>query len=261
MDEAKKLNTGVEIPGLGLGTWKLSDDEARDSVVMALQAGYRLIDTAKIYGNERGVGEGLRQSGVAREKVFVTTKLWNSDQGYHTARAAFEESLDKLGLEYVDLYLIHWPATEQRHNAWRALEGLYEEGRAKAVGVSNYEVEQLQELLERSDTVPAVNQIEFHPFIYKKQKPILDFCAKRKIIVEAYSPLNQGSGIDVPVIEEMAKKHKKTNAQIMLRWCIQHGTVPIPKSSHPDRIRENIEVFRFELSEEEIQTLDKLSRD
>lgn len=259
MDEPKKLNTGGEMPAIGFGTWNLSEgSEVQAAVIEALRAGYRLIDTAKIYGNERGVGEGLRQSGVAKEKFFITTKLWNSDQGYHTARAAFEESLAKLGLEYIDLYLIHWPATEQRHSAWKALEGIYEEGRARAVGVSNYEVKHLEELLGRSELVPAVNQIEFHPFIFSKQKPILDFCTKHCIVAEAYSPLSHAEHLGHPVITEIAEKQKRTNAQVMLRWAIQHGTVPIPKSSHPDRIRENIEVFRFELSDEDMKRLNTL---
>ncbi|MBI4034483.1 aldo/keto reductase [Candidatus Saccharibacteria bacterium] len=255
-----ELNTGAKIPPIGLGTWKMSQDgEVQAAVSEALGCGYRLIDTAKIYGNEEGVGQAVKRSGLAREKLFITTKLWNSDQGYHSARTAFDESLTKLGMDYVDLYLIHWPATEQRHSAWRALEELQEEGKAKAIGVSNYEVRHLEELLSRSDTVPAVNQIEFHPFVYKKQKPTLDFCQQHDIVVEAYSPLSHGENLNHPAITKIAKQHKRTNAQIMLRWAIQHDTVPIPKASQPSHLIENIEVFDFELSDDDMDKLNGLS--
>ncbi len=260
MQKYMKLNNGGLIPPIGLGTWGLnSDGQAQESVANALQLGYRLIDTAKIYGNERAVGEGIKASGIPREKIFVTTKLWNSDQGYHTARAAFEESLGKLGLDYLDLYLIHWPATDQRHKAWQALEEINHDGLAKAIGVSNYTVGHLEEMMDLSDTVPAVNQIEFHPFVYQEQRPIIEFCHKHKIVVEAYSPLAQAQDIDNPVISEVAEKHKKTNAQVMIRWAIQHGTVPIPKSTHQERIKENIGVFDFELSASDMKQLNGLS--
>ncbi len=260
MIDSIKLNTDTSMPAIGLGTWKMSEDgEAQTAVTEALEMGYRLLDTAKIYGNEKGVGKAIKQSGLAREKIFLTTKLWNSDQGYHSGRAAFEQSLSLLDSEYIDLYLIHWPATDQRHNAWRAMEEIFEDGRAKAIGVSNYEVWHLEELLERSHTVPAVNQIEFHPFVYSKQKPIIDFCKQQGIVVEAYSPLSHGKQLDHPQIGEIAKKHKKTNAQVMLRWAIQHGTVPLPKTVHPERLEENLDVFRFELSEEDIKSLNNIS--
>lgn len=255
-----KLNTGGSISAIGFGTWQLAEDEEVEQAVgMALKTGYRLIDTAKIYGNEYGVGAAVRASDIPREEVFVTTKLWNSDHGYDSALEAFKESMRNLNLGYIDLYLIHWPATHLRHEAWRALAEIYKSGQAKAVGVANYDLEHLEELLKRSSLVPAVDQIPFNPFVYKKQAPILEFCRAHSILVEAYSPLTLGRRIDDPTISLVAEKIGRTNAQVMLRWAIQHGTVPIPKSSHPNRIRENFEVFDFELSDNEMQSLNELS--
>jgi diketogulonate reductase-like aldo/keto reductase len=255
-----KLNTRMNIPSIGFGTWQIEDGKpATNAVIYAIEAGYRLIDTAKVYGNEKSVGEGIKKSGVAREDLFITTKLWNNDQGYESALDAFEQSLDRLGLEYLDLYLIHWPATDQRAASWKALQEIYKSGKAKAVGVSNYTVRHLEELLEESKVVPAVNQVEFHPYIYEQQKELLEYCAEKNIVVEAYSPLARARDMDNTKIIAIAQRHAKTPAQIMLRWAIQHNTVPIPKSESPERIKENINVFDFELSSEEMEILNSLA--
>jgi diketogulonate reductase-like aldo/keto reductase len=255
-----KLNTGDSMPAIGFGTWQIEDqDKAAKSVKTAIEVGYRLIDTAKIYGNEQGVGRGIAESGVARKEFFITTKLWNSDQGYESALIAFEQSLKRLGMEYLDLYLIHWPATDKRAESWKALQKIYSEGLANNIGVSNYTVRHLQELLAETDVVPAVNQIEFHPFIYEQQKEVLEFCREKGIVVEAYSPLARAKDLNNTTLHAIAERHGKTIAQVMLRWAIQHGTVPIPKSTNASRIKENFSVFDFKLSEEEMRTINKLS--
>jgi diketogulonate reductase-like aldo/keto reductase len=255
-----ELNTGAKMPQLGFGTWKLADGkEAKNAVAEALKVGYRLIDTARAYGNEKSVGQAIHESGIPREEIFVTTKLWNNDQGYDSALKAFDESLEKLGLEYIDLYLIHWPSTNKRADSWRALQEIYKGGKAKAIGVSNYTIRHLDELLGGSDVVPAVNQCEFHPFIYADQKELLDYCHKKGIVFEAYSPLARASSFSNTVLHAIAERHAKTPAQIMLRWAIQKDTVPIPKSSNAERIKENFKAFGFELSDEEIKTIDALS--
>jgi diketogulonate reductase-like aldo/keto reductase len=255
-----KLNTGGNMPAIGFGTWKINDqNDTKNAVIAALQTGYRLIDTAKIYGNEEGVGRGIKESGVPRKEIFVTTKLWNDDQGYDSALKAFENSLKKLGLEYVDLYLIHWPSTEKRGESWKALQKIHKQGLAKNIGVSNYTVRHLEELLSNSEVVPAVNQIEFQPFIYEDQREVLEFCKRKSIVVEAYSPLARARDINNTTLHAISEHHAKTPAQVMLRWAIQHGTVPIPKSAHPGRIKENFKVFNFELADEEMRTIDRLS--
>jgi diketogulonate reductase-like aldo/keto reductase len=255
-----KLNTGDSMPVIGFGTWKISDqNDAKNAVKTAIEVGYRLIDTAKIYGNEEGVGRGIKESGVPRKEIFVTTKLWNNDQGFESALKAFEISLKKLGLEYVDLYLIHWPSTEKRGESWKALEKIHKQGLAKNIGVSNYTVRHLDELLSNSEVVPAVNQIEFQPFIYENQSEVLKFCKQKNIVVEAYSPLARAKDLNNTALHAISEHHAKTPAQVMLRWAIQHGTVPIPKSTHPSRIKENFKVFNFELADEEMRTIDRLS--
>jgi diketogulonate reductase-like aldo/keto reductase len=255
-----KLNTGDKMPEIGFGTWKISNqNDAKKAVKTAIKVGYKLIDTAKIYGNEEGVGEGIKEGGVDRAELFVTTKLWNDDQGYESGLKAFDESLKRLGLEYVDLYLIHWPGTDRRAEAWKALQEIQTQGLAKNIGVSNYTVRHLEEVLSSSKVVPAVNQIEFHPFIYEDQKEVLEYCKKNKIVVEAYSPLARARDMENTTLHAIAVRHGKTIAQVMLRWAIQHGTVPIPKSTNPGRTKENIEVFDFDLAEEEMNTINRLS--
>jgi methylglyoxal/glyoxal reductase len=254
-----KLNTSAKIPVIGFGTWQLAEgSESKQAVLNAIKTGYRLIDTARIYGNESSVGEAVAESGVARQELFITTKLWPREFAYEDALEAFDKSMKRLGLEYLDLYLLHWPDGETRSEAWRAVSEIYKQGRAKAVGVSNYMVEHLEEVLGQSDLVPAVNQIEFHPFIYHKQKPVLEMCLKHGIVVEAYSPLTVGRNINHPDITSVAGKNDRSNAQVILRWCVQHGTVPIPRSTNPDHIKENLDIFDFELSEADMTVLDKL---
>lgn len=250
-----KLNTGVEMPMLGLGTWKMTNAEAEQSVKAAIQSGYRLIDTATLYGNERGVGKGVRESGVAREQLFVTTKLWPTD--YFSPERAFEKSLSELGLDYVDLYLIHWPIPLMPKSVWLAMEKIYASTRARAIGISNYGIGDIEKLLEYASVRPAVNQIKLSPFDYDKE--IVDCSKQNDMVVEAYSPLTRGSHLHDDAITEIAQKYGKTPAQIMIRWCIEHETVVIPKSTHPDRIKENAHVFDFSLSLEDTRALDALS--
>ena len=254
------LNTGARMPQIGFGTWRLEEGkETKNAVTEALKAGYRLIDTAKLYANEQSVGKAIKASNIPRGEIFITTKLWSSANGYGDALAGFKKSLTELEDDYIDLYLIHSPSVGNRREVWRALESIYKSGKAKAVGVSNYAVKHLEELLNGSALVPAVNQIEFHPFIYKNMLPILEFCNENNIVVEAYSPLARGKFESVASIAEIAKKHGKSGGQVLLRWALQHGTVPIPKSAHAERIKENFDVFDFELSEEEMGALNDLS--
>ncbi|PIR83908.1 aldo/keto reductase [Candidatus Kaiserbacteria bacterium CG10_big_fil_rev_8_21_14_0_10_51_14] len=250
-----RLNNGIEMPILGLGTWNMTDAEAENSVMLALEADYRLIDTARLYGNEWGVGKAVRESGIPREDMFVTTKLWPTDFG--NPKQAFDESLKRLGLEYIDLYLIHWPVAEMPQSLWRALEKIYESKKVRAIGVSNYGIGDIEKLLEYAVIPPAVNQIKFSPFDYAEE--ILRCCQQHDIIVEAYSPLTRGSQLDHPLIVELSKKYKKTPAHIMIRWCIEHETIPIPKSTHKQRIEENRDVFDFSIDEKDMRALDSLS--
>jgi diketogulonate reductase-like aldo/keto reductase len=252
-----KLNNGVEIPWFGLGVWQMSSWETVEAVGHALRTGYRHIDTATLYGNEREVGEAVRKSRISRDKVFVTTKLWNNDQGRDRAPRAFEESLKELDLGYVDLYLIHWPVKSLRQQSWDALLKLQDQGKYKALGVSNYTIRHLEELLDKSSVVPAVNQVEFHPFLY--QKNLLQFCKKHGIQLEAYSPLTKGRRLKDPNLIEVAKKYKKSTAQILIRWCLQHEVVTIPKSSDKKRIEENASVFDFSISDKDMAFLDSLN--
>jgi diketogulonate reductase-like aldo/keto reductase len=258
--ETVKLNTGAKMPAIGFGTWKIfPNGHAKKATLEALEAGYRHIDTARIYGNEKGVGQAIRESGIPREDIFVTTKLWNGDQGYDKSFKAFDKSLARLGMEYVDLYLMHWPVPEKRLESWRAMTEMYKSGRAKAIGVSNFLIRHLEELLAASDTTPAVNQVEFHPFLYENLIGLLDYCKHKGIVFEAYSPLAHGKITDTKVLPVIAKKHGKSTAQVILRWCLQHGTVPLPKSTNPEHIKQNLEIFDFELTPQEMEQINDLS--
>jgi len=245
------------IPRLGLGVYQSPPGQlTQRAVEYALKIGYRHIDTARIYNNETDVGTALRKSGVKREDVFITTKLWNSDHGYETSIKACEDSLKRLGLKYLDLYLIHWPVPEIRNESWDALSKLLKDGKCRSIGVSNYTIQHLTELLEDADVVPMVNQVEFSPFLYQKQ--LLDYCEKNKIQVEAYSPLTQGAKLNHPTIQQVAKKHNKTPAQVLIRWSLQHNLVAIPKSVREERIKENSQVFDYNLTSEDMRILDSL---
>lgn len=251
------LNNGLKMPWLGFGVFKLSDgQEVEQAVSYALEVGYRSIDTAAAYRNEDGVGKAIRESGIPREDVFLTTKLWNEDQRKKRALEAFEESLKRLGTEYVDLYLVHWPVKGCYQETWQVMEKIYQSGRAKAIGVSNFLVHHLEDILRDSQIVPSVNQVEFHPFLV--QPELLKFCQEHKIQVEAWSPLMQGQIVTEPIVQRMAEKYHKTPAQIALRWDLQHEVVTIPKSARSNRIAENAQIFDFELSQADMNVLDAL---
>jgi diketogulonate reductase-like aldo/keto reductase len=252
------LSNGVDMPMLGFGTFQIEDGKVViNAVKTALELGYRHIDTAAVYGNECGVGEGIRQSGIARENLFVTTKVWNSDQGYESTLRAFDASLKRLGLDYLDLYLIHWPKPLSG-DTWKALEKIYTEKRVRSIGVSNFHIHHLEEILERCSLKPMVNQIEFHPCLI--QQPLLDYCKQHNIQYEAWSPLMQNEIFSIPLMQKIAEKYHRTIAQIVLRWDIQKGVVTIPKSIHPERIKENMEIFDFEISEEDMQLIASLDK-
>ena len=254
-----KLNNDIDIPILGLGTWTLNGNNAYQAVLWALEAGYRLIDTATIYGNERKIGQAIVESGVPREEIFITTKVWNSDQGYNNTFDAFNNSLKNLNLTYIDLYLIHWPISKLRDETWKALEKLLKEGKARAIGVSNYTIRHLKEHLDNFSVIPSVNQVEFSPFLY--QKDLLDYCVSKGIILEAYSPLTRSRKLNTPEIETIGKKYNKTPAQILIRWGLQHNIIEIPKSGNKDHIYENAKVFDFELTVDDMKNLDNLNQD
>jgi diketogulonate reductase-like aldo/keto reductase len=258
IDSQLALNDGHSIPALGLGVYQSPAGQVtHQSVLDALSVGYRHIDTAAIYGNESDVGQAILDSGIARSEVFVTTKLWNQQQGYESALRALERSLRLLKMEYVDLYLVHWPVPGKRHESWRALEKLKADGRARSIGVSNFTVEHLRDLLSKSKTVPAVNQVEFSPFLF--QQDVLAFCAENRIQLEAYSPLARGRRLRDATLVDIAKRHQKTPAQIMLRWALELGLVVIPKSVRPERIRENANVFDFKLSSTDHERMAELN--
>jgi diketogulonate reductase-like aldo/keto reductase len=252
------LNNGVEMPRLGLGVLQIGEDsEVSNAVLHALRFGYRSIDTASVYGNECAVGFAIRQSGIPREDIFVTTKVWNDAQREKRTLAAFDESLDRLGLDYVDLYLIHWPVPGCYEETWRDMESIFRSGRARAIGVSNFMPHHLEELLSVSEIAPSVNQVEFHPLLV--QPDLMEACRDRDIQVVAWSPLMKGNFTRQPPIVEMARKYRKTPAQIVLRWDLQHEVVAIPKSRLPERIAENRDIFDFELAEDDMRLLDGLN--
>jgi diketogulonate reductase-like aldo/keto reductase len=252
-----KLNNGVEMPWVGFGTFKSEPGKTTEqAVAWALEIGYRHVDTAAFYQNEADVGRAVRASGLPRSDVFVTTKVWNGDQGYETTLRAFDESSRKLGLDTVDLYLVHWPVRGKFVETWRALEKLYAEGRVRAVGVSNFKVHHLEELAKTATVVPAVNQVEFHPFLL--QPELLAYDAAKGIRHEAWSPLTRGRSLDNPVVVRVARAHGKTPAQVLLRWDLEHGVVTIPKSVHRERIAENAALFDFALTADEVKAIDGL---
>ncbi|MEY8781443.1 aldo/keto reductase [Allomuricauda sp. XS_ASV26] len=254
-----ELHNGVQMPYLGLGVYLSKDgEEVINAVKEALNQGYRHIDTAAIYENEEGVGEGIRQSNVPREDVFLVSKVWNTDQGYEATLKAFEASLNRLGTDYLDLYLIHWPKGDLSKDTWRALERLYREKRVRAIGVSNFLKHHLEDLLDTAEIVPMVNQMEFHPYLV--QQELMDFCSSHQIQYEAWSPLMQGNIFDLDIMKDMAAKYNKTIAQIVLRWDLQKGVVTIPKSSKKERIKANSELFDFTLSDEDVKLLDSLDK-
>lgn len=261
MDIATKvrLNNGVEMPWLGLGVFRAEDGkEVENAVVTALKHGYRSIDTAAVYQNERGVGLGMKKSGVPREEVFLTSKVWTSDQGYKSTMRAFEESLDRLQTNYLDLYLIHWPKGKLSSETWKAMEELYEKGLIRAIGVSNFLVHHLEDFLPECKVIPAVNQIEFHPELI--QPELLEYCRGKGIQPEAWSPIMKGKVLNIPVLQALAAKYGKTPVQIVLRWDIQKGVVTIPKSVKPERIISNADIFDFELSDEDMAKIDSLDK-
>ena len=258
------LNNGVSIPVLGFGTWKAENGEiAYQSVLEALKAGYRHIDTATIYKNEESVGRAIQDSGIPREEIFVTSKLWNTNHNYEQARQAFEESLEKLGLDYLDLYLIHWPNPKtfrendqwkiRNSEVWRAMEDLYQEGKIRAIGVSNFLPHHLNALLETAKIFPAVNQVRLAPGVY--QEEVVDYCREKGILLEAWGPFGQGELFDQEEVKEIAARHEKSVAQIALAWSLAEGFLPLPKSVTTSRIKSNLDCFGIELSQEEIETL------
>lgn len=258
LQDTVTLHNGVNMPGLGLGVFKVEEgQELVHAVQYAIGQGYRSIDTAAIYGNEAGVGEGIRQgmknAGISRDELFITSKVWNVDLGYESTLAAYETSLQKLGLDYLDLYLIHWPVAGKYKEAWRALETLYASGKVKAIGVSNFQVHHLQDLMKDAEVVPMVNQVEYHPRL--TQQEVGNFCREHDIQLEAWSPLMQGQLLDHPLLREIADKHNKEVAQVIIRWDLQNGVVTIPKSTKEQRIVSNANVFDFELSTDEMKQI------
>ena len=256
LSSTAKLNNGVEIPLLGLGTYKSTPgNETEQAIKWALELGYRHIDTAARYGNEEDVGKGVRKSGVPREEIFVTTKLWNDDQ--IDPVKAFNISMKKFGLEYVDLYLMHFPVRGLRNKTWKIMESMLKEGKCRAIGVSNFTIRHLEELLKITDVVPVVNQVEFHPYLF--QKELMDFCKKRKIFIQAYGPFAKCQKFDDQRLVALAEKYKKTPAHIMVRWSLQHGNIVLPKSVHREHILENSNVFDFEISKVDMAEIDSFN--
>lgn len=260
VEKYTKLNNGVTIPNIGIGTWQIPEEETAEAVSQAIGGGYRLIDTAAVYKNEKGVGEGIKKSDISREELFVATKLWNENIRQETVEEGFSDSLDKLGLTYVDLYLIHWPVPGKYVDAWKTMVKLYEEKKVRAIGVCNCKVHHLEELAECSGMMPMVNQIELHPLL--SQKETVDFCHKNGIVVQAYSPLMHGrEQMQDPVFAGIAQKHGCTPAQVILRWHLQNGICVIPKSVNAARQRENLALYHFELDEDDMRRIDAFNRD
>ncbi|MBE28446.1 MAG: aldo/keto reductase [Euryarchaeota archaeon] len=252
-----EMNDGYKIPVVGLGTWKSEPGDATyNAVLNSINAGYRHIDTARAYDNESDVGRAIKDAGVDRKELFITTKLWNKDQGYETALEACEKSLARLGCDYIDLYLIHWPLKDKRNESWRAFIELQEKGLCKSIGVSNFTIDNLKEIEDRFDILPAANQVEFHPYHY--QRELLDYCNSKNILIEAYSPLVHAKRMDEPRLVSISQELGKTPAQILIRWAMQRGMIVLPKSVNNDRIIENFAVFDFEISDSVMKRLDAL---
>jgi len=259
ISETVKLSNGVEMPWLGLGVWRsMEGGEVENAVGWALEVGYRSIDTAAIYQNEKGVGRAIKESGINRDDIFITTKLWNNDQRSGNIREALDTSLEKLVVDYIDLYLIHWPVSEKFTDCWVQFESLYQEGKIRAIGVSNFLVPHLEQLLKISSITPVVNQVEFHPYLL--QPELISFCDEHKIQLQAWAPLMQGKINEVTELGEIGEKYGKSPAQIVLRWNLQHKVITIPKSVNQDRIKANADIFNFSLSDEDIITIDNLDR-
>ena len=257
-----KLNNGTEMPILGYGVFLIKDnDETTDCVKNAIKHGYRSIDTAMIYGNEAGVGKAIKESGVKREDLFITTKLWNSDHGHDKALKAFKSSMELLMLDYLDLYLLHWPVPKNNKyiETWKAIETLYSDGKVRAIGVSNFNISHLENIITQCNIVPAVNQVELHPWF--SQAELLAYMKQKGIFAEAWGPLGQGALLDNATLMEIAKKYNKTVAQVIIRWDIQKNIITIPKSTKEDRIASNANVFDFELSEQDMETVNGLNKD
>ena len=259
LNSTVKLNNGVEMPVFGLGTWALTGKGGHQAILWALEAGYRLLDPAEVYGNEKRVGLAIKDSGIPREEIFVTTKVYHTSQGFEKTLNAFEASLRRLDLSYIDLYLIHVPATNLRLDTWKAFEKLLNEGKTRAIGVSNYMIQHLTEQLDHFSITPAVNQVEFSPFLY--QKDLLDFCSSHNIVLEGYSPLTKGDKINTQILIDIGKKYMKSSAQILIRWGLQHEVVQIPRSGNKEHINENANVFDFQIRDDDMLTLDSLNED
>ncbi len=261
LDAMVTLNDNSTIPQVGFGTWQLNDETALRTVQFAMSLGVRHIDTAAIYDNESAVGEAIQKSGIARNKIFLTSKVWNDDQGYDTTIQACKESLRQLNTGYLDLYLVHWPVADQRVETYKALETLQKDGLVKSIGVSNFMVNHIEELLTKTSVVPAVNQIEIHPFNYQQRKDVVEFCQEKGIAIEAYSPLVQAERFDNPILMAIAQTLRKTVPQILIRWSLQHNFVVIPRSSSNEHIRDNYDVFDFELTGGQMAEIDDLNED
>ncbi|MCP4136271.1 MAG: aldo/keto reductase [bacterium] len=253
------LNNGNEIPPIGLGTYNAKGREVQHAVEYAIQAGYRLIDTATFYENEKEIGRAIQKNGIKRSELFITSKIWKTDQGTEKPLKAIDTTLDLLQTDYLDLYLIHWPYAETRLQTWTAFEKILASGKAKSIGVSNYTIQHLEELQSVSGIVPVVNQVEFHPFQFERE--LLEYCNAKNIIVEAHTPLIRCRKNNIPLLQTLQNKYQKSPAQVLLRWCLQHGTLPLPKSSNKERIKENLDVFDFNIKQEDMRLLDTINEE